>query len=62
MEELYQGFLSQVAEVLEGRLVFAADSNVDWRDAVRSAGLRTVYTHFLYQHKSLSRAIYVVER
>ncbi len=62
LEELYQGFLSEVAEILEGRLVFAADSNMDWRDVIRSAGLRTVYTHFLYQHKSLSRAIYVVER
>ncbi|BCS94333.1 TRM11 family SAM-dependent methyltransferase [Metallosphaera javensis (ex Sakai et al. 2022)] len=60
--ELYQGFLSEIAELLEGRLVFATDSSVDWRDVIRSAGLRPMYTHFLYQHKSLSRAIYVVER
>ncbi|AEB94552.1 TRM11 family SAM-dependent methyltransferase [Metallosphaera cuprina] len=60
--DLYQGFLSEVAEILDGRLVFAADSSVDWRDTIRSAGLRTRCVHFLYEHKSLSRAIYVVER
>jgi Predicted DNA modification methylase len=64
LRELYAAFLSVSAELMErgGRLVFASDSREDWRDEIRSAGLKTVSTHLIYLHKSLSRAIYVVER
>ncbi|QKR00955.1 RNA methyltransferase [Metallosphaera tengchongensis] len=62
LRELYEGFFYAVPDILEGRLVFATDSNLDWRDQIRSAGMRVLSTHYIYLHKSLSRAIYVVEK
>ncbi len=64
LEELYEDFFLSSAELLKrkGRLVFATGSNLEWRDKIKSVGLRVVSIHFIYLHKSLSRKIYVVEK
>ncbi len=62
LDKLYEDFFFESANSLEkgGKLVFASDSNKDWRDKIKSSGLRVKSVHFIYLHKSLSRAIYVV--
>ncbi|MCI2414830.1 MAG: methyltransferase [Candidatus Aramenus sp.] len=64
LDMLYEGFFFNSAELLreKGKLVFATGSNLEWRDKIKSAGLRVVSIHFIYLHKSLSRKIYVVEK
>ncbi|EZQ06934.1 MULTISPECIES: TRM11 family methyltransferase [Acidianus] len=63
-ERLYEDLFQYSAEVLPkgGRLVFATDAKLDWREKIKEAGLKPIQEHFIYLHKSLSRSIYVVEK
>ncbi|MUM64039.1 methyltransferase [Acidianus infernus] len=63
-DELYESLFFNSAEILKkgGKLVFATDSKFDWRDKIKSSGLKVDSIHFIYLHKSLSRGIYVVEK
>ncbi len=63
-DELYESLFFTSAGILKrgGKLVFATDSKFDWRDKIKSSGLRVDSIHFIYLHKSLSRGIYVVEK
>ncbi|AWR95081.1 TRM11 family SAM-dependent methyltransferase [Acidianus brierleyi] len=62
LDKLYEDFFFESANSLKkgGKLVFASDSTRDWRDKIKSSGLKVQAVHFIYLHKSLSRAIYVV--
>ena len=59
LKELYEKFFYNVAEVSKN-LVFTTDFRFDWRDYLKGAGFKRIYIHTVYEHKSLSRAIYVV--
>lgn len=64
ISELYEELFANSAEILpkKGKLVFATTAEYDWRDKIKEFGLITSDIHFIYLHKSLSRAIYVVEK
>ncbi|ARM76409.1 TRM11 family SAM-dependent methyltransferase [Acidianus manzaensis] len=64
IEELYEKLFSISSEILSknGRLVFATDAKYDWRDKIKEYNLSIIGIHFIYLHKSLSRAIYVVQK
>ncbi|BBD72595.1 RNA methyltransferase [Sulfodiicoccus acidiphilus] len=61
---LYQQFFLSASEVLKkgGFLSFSTDSKFDWTDDLVSTGLTPRRIHYVYSHRSLSRAIYVVEK
>lgn len=61
LNPLYENFFFSASEVTD-RLVFTTDSKFDWRDRLKEAGFNDISVHFVYNHKSLSRAIYVVEK
>lgn len=62
--ELYDKLFATAAEILpkKGKLVFATDAQYDWRDNIKAQQLVVISIHFIYLHKSLSRAIYVVQK
>jgi tRNA (guanine10-N2)-dimethyltransferase len=60
--ELYREFFYQASELVNHKLVFTTDFKFDWRDDLKSAGFKSVKIHTIYEHKSLSRAIYVVTK
>ncbi|AWR97672.1 methyltransferase [Acidianus sulfidivorans JP7] len=64
MEELYEKLFSISEEILrkKGKLVFATDAKYDWRDKIKEFKLSILGIHYIYLHKSLSRAIYVVQK
>lgn len=64
IQELYEELFSIASEILpkKGKLVFATAANYDWRDNIKAHGLIISGIHFMYLHKSLSRAIYVVQK
>ncbi|MEM3305512.1 MAG: TRM11 family methyltransferase [Saccharolobus sp.] len=61
---LYEKFFQSAAEVLKkgGYLVFATDSRFNFVDKLKETGFIVKSLHFLYSHKSLTRAIYVVQK
>ena len=61
LQNLYENFFHSASEVTK-TLVFTTDSKFDWRDKLKEAGFREISIHFIYTHKSLSRAIYVVRK
>lgn len=64
LRKLYEDFFNRSAEIIEsgGHLVFATASEFDFRDMLKSVGFKNIKLHFIYLHKSLSRAIYVVRK
>lgn len=62
--ELYEKFFASSADSLRknGYMVFATDSNFNFIDKLRENSFILRELHFLYSHKSLTRAIYVVQR
>ncbi|MCY0859260.1 MAG: TRM11 family methyltransferase [Sulfolobaceae archaeon] len=62
LKDLYYNFFISAVEVLKNNsyLVFATSSDLDFRDMLKSVGFKNMRIHFIYLHKSLSRAIYVV--
>jgi len=61
LNNLYENFFHSASEVTK-TLVFTTDSKFDWREKLKEAGFREISIHFVYNHKSLSRAIYVVRK
>ncbi|MEM0373050.1 MAG: TRM11 family methyltransferase [Sulfolobaceae archaeon] len=64
LRELYEKFFSEANNILckECYLVFSTSHDMDWRDILKSVGFREIKIHYLYSHKSLTRAIYVVKK
>ncbi|WP_338601873.1 TRM11 family methyltransferase [Sulfolobus tengchongensis] len=62
--KLYEEFFSSVAESLikDGYLVFATDAKFNFIDKLRENSFILRGLHYLYSHKSLTRAIYVVQK
>lgn len=58
---LYENFFHSASEITK-TLVFTTDSKFDWRDKLKEVGFKEISIHFVYTHKSLSRAIYVVKK
>lgn len=61
LTKLYENFFNSASEITK-TLVFTTDSKFDWRDKLKEAGFKEISIHFVYTHKSLSRAIYVVKK
>ncbi|BFH74145.1 DNA methyltransferase [Sulfurisphaera javensis] len=61
INNLYENFFYSASDVTS-QLVFTTDSKLDWRDKLKEAGFKDISIHFIYEHKSLSRAIYVVRK
>ncbi|AAY80625.1 DNA methyltransferase [Sulfolobus acidocaldarius] len=61
LSELYQNFFAEASNVTKN-LIFTTDSRFDWRDTLKSYGFKQIKIHTVYEHKSLSRAIYVVRK
>ena len=61
LNSLYGNFFRSASEVSK-TLVFTTDSKFDWRDKLKEVGFKKISIHFVYTHKSLSRAIYVVKK
>ena len=61
LNSLYENFFQSASEVTK-TLVFTTDSKFDWRDKLKETGFKEISIHFVYTHKSLSRAIYVVKK
>ena len=61
---LYEGFFSVASEMLKkgGRLAFVTDSRLWFYDVLKGLGLRVLSISKVYEHKSLTRAVYVVEK
>ncbi|BCU70241.1 TRM11 family SAM-dependent methyltransferase [Stygiolobus caldivivus] len=62
LSDLYEEFFYSVVELVRGKVVFTTDFKFDWRDALKSSGFKDIQIHTIYEHKSLSRAIYVVTK
>ncbi|AOL15589.1 RNA methyltransferase [Sulfolobus sp. A20] len=62
--KLYENFFISASEVLKkgSFLVFATDSKFDFTDKLKENSFMLKEIHFLYSHKSLTRAIYVVQK
>lgn len=62
--ELYEKFFNNAYEILcKGcYLVFSTSHEMDWMDKLKSVGFSYIKIHYLYSHKSLTRAIYVVRK
>ncbi|QIW24056.1 RNA methyltransferase [Sulfolobus sp. S-194] len=61
INNLYEGFFYSASNITR-TLVFTTDSKLDWRDKLKEVGFNDISIHFIYEHKSLSRAIYVVRK
>ena len=62
--DLYRAFIWRSAEALrsKGRLVFITDSRYWFYDDFKEAGFNVLSMSKVYEHKSLTRTIYVAER
>ncbi|WP_278465021.1 TRM11 family methyltransferase [Saccharolobus islandicus] len=62
--QLYEEFFSSASETLTkgGFLVFATDSRFNFIDKLKENSFIIKGLHYLYSHKSLTRAIYVVQK
>jgi tRNA (guanine10-N2)-dimethyltransferase len=61
LSELYEEFFYNASEHTN-TLVFSTDFKFDWRDKLKEAGFKDIKIHMIYEHKSLSRAVYVVRK
>ena len=61
LSELYEEFFYNASDITN-TLVFSTDFRFDWRDKLKEAGFKDIRIHVIYEHKSLSRAVYVVRK